>query len=465
MHRISSDKEYYADGKITVDADGIPITISGKADHAAVDAALETKADKTAVDDALLGIGNPTESANELRATAKTYYWSSDANATGKNLPVDRAGALTNHRMSLSDWFTAQTYLPFRDPNLYVRYFYQNEPYTDNNTDADGWLRFPSSGAVESLIADAISNLDTGGSEDAIPPRSSLTSITCFGDSLTEGYSNNVKWGDEESYPAALGRELGAGVTVTERGMSGASSATINLRAGAAPVTFRVPAGTIPGARWSAIPLETSQEHNEWASGAVNRYGYIGGGYGLLKLVDGAWTFTREEAVDDMTADFVTFLGEYKDAAGDTIIYGAGRNDITKNLSNIYPSPVESVKASVIEMLAFSNAQTKQVAFLGTITRTDETPESEGYKQVYEVNDWIRDRYPDRHIDLQGYLTGSQVWVDTGIIPTQADLDAQAQGMAPPSLFDDVTHYSKATAEAIGSSLVADWLRVRGWVV
>lgn len=47
----------------------------------------------------------------------------------------------------------------------------------------------------------------------------------------------------------------------------------------------------------------------------------------------------------------------------------------------------------------------------------------------------------------------------------KADLDAQAQGMTPPSLFDDVTHYSKATAEAIGSKLVAGWLRAKGWVI
>lgn len=37
MKRISTDAEYLADGKITVDADGIPITISGKADISYVD--------------------------------------------------------------------------------------------------------------------------------------------------------------------------------------------------------------------------------------------------------------------------------------------------------------------------------------------------------------------------------------------------------------------------------------------
>src|SRR5699024_3376717 len=36
MKRISTDAEYLTDGTVTVDADGIPITISGKADQSVI---------------------------------------------------------------------------------------------------------------------------------------------------------------------------------------------------------------------------------------------------------------------------------------------------------------------------------------------------------------------------------------------------------------------------------------------
>lgn len=47
MKRTSTDAEYLDSGKLVIDADGIGVTISEKADQAAVDSALEAKADKS----------------------------------------------------------------------------------------------------------------------------------------------------------------------------------------------------------------------------------------------------------------------------------------------------------------------------------------------------------------------------------------------------------------------------------
>lgn len=56
--------------------------------------------------------------------------------------------------------------------------------------------------------------------------------------------------------------------------------------------------------------------------------------------------------------------------------------------------------------------------------------------------------------DISGYLTSSEVWKDTGIVPAQVDLDQQAVGNIPPALtFDNAAHMNNATRAAVLAKL------------
>src|SRR5690606_30903918 len=102
------------------------------------------------------------------------------------------------------------------------------------------------------------------------------------------------------------------------------------------------------------------------------------------------------------------------------IIYGAGRNDITKNTTGMEATVADHVIRGYSEIMAYATPRRKQVVLLGTITRTDESPGSAGFEAVQEIATRARALWPAEFADLQGYLTGSQVWADTGITPTQA---------------------------------------------
>src|SRR6185312_4261254 len=149
--------------------------------------------------------------------------------------------------------------------------------------------------------------------------------------------------------------------------------------------------------------------------------------------------------------------------AGHSLIAAYGRNDISKNVRGMEPTIPDHVVRSYTDAYEFMTPRHKQFIFTGTITRTDEAPDSDGFKMVQEIRERVRQLFPSNFVDLQGYLTSADVWTHAGITPTQADLDAQAQGMTPPSLFDDVTHYNRAAAQAIAVHLFAPFIKQKGW--
>lgn len=313
-------------------------------------------------------------------------------------------------------------------------------------------------------LAGYVTDQVAAGGGAASPARSSTTQIACIGDSLTDGYSDGAAWDEADSYPAQLGAWLGAGYTVTNLGFSGATTDQINLRLGAQPLHMRVTGGQIPAS--GPVTLTSDQVIGGWGGPTdFNAYGYLAGIYGILQYTSaGGYTFTRSGSGDPITTTTAVFEGEFRDHATDTLVYMAGRNDITKGTQGMESTIVDHMMRGYVDVMRYPTPRRAQVALCGTITRTDETPGSPGFHAVQELSTRLRLLYPGNVIDVQGYLIGADVWTHTGITPTTDDLAAQSQGMTPPGLFDDVTHYSRATAKAIAEHLIGPWLKAKGWV-
>ena len=122
MKRISTDAEYLDDGKVVIDADGIGVTISGKADQAAVDSALATKADKSYVDAEKWNKGDlGTNDLNDVTTPGMWHQrWSSVATPE-RNYPTKQAGVL---QVAKSRTLVSQTFTTLSGyQQVWIRYF------------------------------------------------------------------------------------------------------------------------------------------------------------------------------------------------------------------------------------------------------------------------------------------------------------------------------------------------------
>lgn len=293
--------------------------------------------------------------------------------------------------------------------------------------------------------------------------RSNPTRWACVGDSLTDGYSNGAQWAEADSWPSKLQALLPAGTAVTNYGQSGATSDQINTLMGAQTLAFRVPSGTIPAS--GAVALETGQIIGGWED--VTDLSFTGWLYnipGTLTRTAGAWSFTRTAAGKAKPVGRrAYFQATYRDIAWDSAIIMYGRNDITKAVQGMEASIPDHTIRAYTDYVEFMIPRFKQFIVCGTTTRTDEPENSAGWLKVTEINTRLRALYPSNYIDVQGYLVNKCIY-DLGITPTQADLDAIAAKTIPPSLMDDVTHWSRAVANALAVNLFAPFIIKKGWV-
>lgn len=294
-------------------------------------------------------------------------------------------------------------------------------------------------------------------------PAASRTQVTAFGDSLTAGGDAGGPWPTGASWPEKLAGHL-PGVTVTNRGRSGDSSDEILIRAGALTPLFAVSGETIPAS--GSVGLTTGQVISIRDGRGIA--GSIAGVSGTLRHDgNGAWTFTRSEAGAAVSAPgkqqaFVTAAGG---AAGHTLVYWAGRNDISMPGTILEPSQAEHLAANAARFMEWAAPQRKQVMIIGPTTGTHEPAGSPGHAAVTEANRRLRELFPANYADAQSYLV-NEALKDMGVTPTDADVAAKAAGEMPPSLIavGDTVHFTQAAAENLARNFVAPFLRGRGWV-
>ncbi|MER7070978.1 SGNH/GDSL hydrolase family protein [Terrabacter sp. NPDC000476] len=293
---------------------------------------------------------------------------------------------------------------------------------------------------------------------------SSRTSISTFGDSLTDGGANGIVWPETDSWPYKLGTLL-PGVTVTNLGYSGATVDEMLIKVGARRPRFTVTGGSVPSS--GTVAVTTVEDLGIPTSRQIGMNGKLGGLTGRL-LVDyvNGHTFTTYGAapVTAVTGP-VEFVGEDDGHYGDTAVIWIGRNDVTFAVKGPDATVPDHVVGGVQQLVEWLTPQVKQVMILGTTTRTNEPTGNAMNSQVLEINSRLRTLYPSRFKSVQDYLM-NQAMADLGLTPTTADTTNIANGTLPPSLLEgsDNTHISKATAAAVAQYLVAPYLKSKGWI-
>lgn len=183
--------------------------------------------------------------------------------------------------------------------------------------------------------------------------------------------------------------------------------------------------------------------------------GVLAGVAGTLATAAGspAWTFTRTNSGTSVSvpegSEFIpTALNGRK---RDVIFLNPGKNTITTNLADWGVERQITLAEKMAEDLGIAEGR---VLFIGHFVNTTTAAGHSNRTKIGTFNNYFKQKYGERFFDLNGYLTGSQVWTDTGITPTQADLDEQALGNKPPSLSADNGHMNAAGYAAVAARLV-----------
>lgn len=141
-------------------------------------------------------------------------------------------------------------------------------------------------------------------------------------------------------------------------------------------------------------------------------------------------------------------------------ILNIGKNDLTGNITGA--ATLAQVTQWSDEAYDWLGALGRFTLVLGHFVDTNTPAVDSSRTNVQALNAHNKARYAGRFIDLYAYLTGPQVWTDTGITPTSTDLAQQAIGNKPPSLSSDDLHLNAAGYAAVRALISAKLLEL-GW--
>lgn len=289
--------------------------------------------------------------------------------------------------------------------------------------------------------------------------RSSRTRIVASGDSLTAGGSMGSLWPDSAttSWPARLQAAL-TGVTVFNRGTSGATVDEVNIRSGAKKLYLF---GSIPES--GPATLTTKQDIAWYPSRTASIRGSLAGVPGTLAATTTGLVFTRDSPGAAVTATGQALVSEWDVHAGDTLIVMMGRNDINPGLKGNYESVADHIVAGYVEAVNHLSPHYTSFVVVGPVPETDEVAGSASHNAVLDIGKRLKALYPANHANLHRYLV-DQAMTDMGLTPNTADTAAIAADTLPPSIMDDNTHYSRATCQVIGEQFFAPLLTKKGLV-
>lgn len=231
----------------------------------------------------------------------------------------------------------------------------------------------------------------------------------------------------------------------------------IAARMGSVPALLTVVGGSIPASGTVSV-----QASNVPTSSALKPFtGTLAGVPGTLAyrtdVTPGVYGFTRTNAGSAQSVPagtpFIPDAASYRDAV--TLLW-MGKNNLGAAGADTLVVKLTDESFDWLAPLA------KRCLVLGHFVDVGTPENSLERSQIAAVNEAHRKRYGRLYIDIAEYLAGPQVWADTKITPTAADLTAQSTGTKPPSLSRDNWHLNDAGNAAV-TQLINARMTELGW--
>lgn len=270
--------------------------------------------------------------------------------------------------------------------------------------------------------------------------------------------------GDSQSDPAVVGNWPSvAGPLIAQtfinQARSGDDSNAVGIRAGWVKPLVTVAGGVIPA---SGAVTVTTAEQLQLRDNRVLVAGSIAGVVGSFRHDSGgSFTFTRAEPGAAVSVSGPTRFESAFTTAASVIVVWMGGNDFNQGSTGTSSSIADHIVGNYRAAVEWGAKKGQTVLVAGVTNRRDGDDAS--FAQVMDVNNRLRALYPDRFLNVQGYLS-QHALADAGVTPTQADQDAMARGAIPPSLFlADGVHLTTTAYQALGSKRIAPWLVASGY--
>ena len=272
-------------------------------------------------------------------------------------------------------------------------------------------------------------------------------------------------FGDSQSSPVAGSWDGFAAPLIDQQFVNvargGDDSTAIGIRFGWVQPLVTVAGGVIPAS--GSVTLISSEKITTREDRTLIG-GTIAGVSGALHYDSGGqFTFTRSSTGDPVSVPGpVRFVSDFTTAAAVVIVWMGG-NDFNSGYTGATSSVADHVVSGYQKAIEWGTAKGRTVVVAGVTNRHAAGPGTDGFAQVQDINRRLREHYPTRFLDVQGYYSEHAIY-DAGLTPTQADLDAMAQGAIPPQLFvADGIHLTTAAHEAMGAHRIAPWLVANGY--
>lgn len=223
-------------------------------------------------------------------------------------------------------------------------------------------------------------------------------------------------------------------------GGNGATEMQHNLaQLGAKPALLLPTGGSIPAS--GAVIVTCSNVAPVSAFRATT--GTLAGVVGTLTASATQWTFTRTTAGSAVAVGSeLPFLPTQGLAhRSDFTLFNEGKNDVNDGV------PIEQIYANHSLAFDWMAPFVKRIVVINHFGHSG-NPDPSNTARVMQLNAYIKARYPTQYFDMLAYLSSSQIWVDTGITPTSADLANQAIGCLAASLSRDNDAHMNPTARA-----------------
>jgi hypothetical protein len=193
--------------------------------------------------------------------------------------------------------------------------------------------------------------------------------------------------------------------------------------------------------------------------------GWLGGIHGTLSYssANTSLIFTRTTAGEKVVLSEVSKLTPdiNNDIYGGVLIINVGKNNLTNGTSSI--NNVDLVFNKTVDFVNKMSNVFKRVLILDQFINTDGSQFGSATR-IKQYNDKLYEKYGNMVIRSHEYITGSKIWLDTGITPTTVDLEQQSRGEKPTSLSRDSGHLNSAAEAAVISNLITPRLQKLGWL-
>lgn len=218
----------------------------------------------------------------------------------------------------------------------------------------------------------------------------------------------------------------------------GAVNAMVKIPTGSIPASGKVEVTcNLPNIMYSAIGTFTG-----YLNGVLGTFGYDVASSTQL-------SFTRAVSGSAIQVDpvkdyeFVPNLDQ-KNISG-YVILNVGKNNILYN--STYNETAEDIFAYTMRMYEHVRNAFKRVIVINHYCNTNFNAKQ--IEITKQLNALLAKQFGNCLVDNNAYLLSEQVWIDTGLTKTQADIDATALGVLPPTLSSDPLHMNGVTSQAL----------------